>query len=84
MRSQKARKSLYEEAAAGLGVQPEDCLYVADGNGEELPAAKTIGMGAVKITPWNAPGATPDARFTQWTGTAIDNLIEPLPIVLPN
>ena len=82
--AKKPAISLYENATFGLGVQPEECLYVADGNGDELPAAESQGMRAVKITPWNAPGATPDAHFTEWSGTTIDNLNELLPIVIPS
>jgi len=77
----KPAMSLYEEAAAGLSAQPEECLYVADGNGEELPAAKAFGMEAVKITPWNSLGATPDAEFKAWDGTTIDSLTGLLSIV---
>jgi putative hydrolase of the HAD superfamily len=73
----KPNETLYQNAARGLGVQPSECTYVADGNGDELVVADQLGMRAVRITPWNAPGSTPDADFSnQWNGESIDDLSE--------
>jgi putative hydrolase of the HAD superfamily len=44
-------ETLYQNATRGLGVQPSECAYVADGNGDELVAADQLGMRAVRITP---------------------------------
>lgn len=40
--------SLYFRAAAELGVEPEECLYVGDGGCNELQAAKEAGMKPVQ------------------------------------
>ena len=70
----KPNELLYQNAARGLDVQPSECGYVADGNGEELVVAAQLGMRAIRITPWNAPGSTPDADFSnQWNGESIDD-----------
>ena len=38
-----------------MEVQPSQCAYVADGNGEELVVAARLEMRAIRITPRNAP-----------------------------
>jgi len=73
----KPDASLYHTAADGLGVSPAECVYVADGNGDELVIARQLGMEAIKITPWNEPGSTPDAdNSNHWDGKIIDDLSE--------
>ncbi|MBN4064612.1 HAD hydrolase-like protein [Dehalococcoides mccartyi] len=78
----KPNSALYQKAAKGLELNPKQCMYVADGNGEELVVAARLGMRAVRITPWNAPGSTPDADFSnQWNGESIDDLSELLELL---
>jgi putative hydrolase of the HAD superfamily len=78
----KPDESLYRNAANGLGVQPEEAMYVADGNGEELVVACRLGMRAVRITPWNAPGSTPDADYSHsWEHESVDALWEILELL---
>ena len=73
----KPNPTLYRNAAHGLGAKLGDCMYVADGNGEELVIARQLGMRSVKIAPWNEPGSTPDADFSNhWDGEKIDDLSE--------
>lgn len=73
----KPNATLYQNAARGLGVNPSECMYVADGNGEELVVARQLGMRAVKIEPWNEPGSAPDADYSnQWDGESVDALSE--------
>ena len=50
----KPEAVLYLRACERLGVLPEECLYVGDGNGQELSGAKAVGMTAVLIA---VPGA---------------------------
>ncbi|MDG0870575.1 HAD family hydrolase [Candidatus Lucifugimonas marina] len=73
----KPNATLYQNAARGLGVNPSECMYVADGNGEELVVARQLGIRAVKIEPWNEPGSAPDADYSnQWDGESVDALSE--------
>lgn len=48
-------QKLYQNAARCMEVQPSQCAYVADGNGEELVVAARLEMRAIRITPRNAP-----------------------------
>lgn len=73
----KPNVDLYRLAAKGLETSPENCMYVADGNGEELVVANQLGMRAVRITPWNEPGSAPDADYSnRWNGESVDDLSE--------
>lgn len=40
---------IYRVALDALGVPPENCLYVGDGNSDELTGAKDLGMTTVRI-----------------------------------
>jgi putative hydrolase of the HAD superfamily len=78
----KPNRKLYQKAAEGLGITPKDAMYVADGNGEELVVARDLGMRAVRITPWNAPGPSPDADFSHsWEHDSVDVLDEILELL---
>jgi len=75
--TKKPAATLYRKVAQGLGIELSECMYVADGNGEELVVADRLGMRTVRISPWNAPGSTPDADFSnQWNGESVDALSE--------
>jgi putative hydrolase of the HAD superfamily len=45
----KPEPEIYELAAAGLGVEPEECLFVGDGANDELRGAQRVGMTPVLI-----------------------------------
>jgi putative hydrolase of the HAD superfamily len=45
----KPHPAIYEHVLAGLGVAGEACVYVGDGNSEELPGAKRHGMTTVWV-----------------------------------
>ena len=45
----KPDAALYLRACERLGVTPEQCLYVGDGNSRELSGAQAVGMTAVLI-----------------------------------
>lgn len=75
--AKKPDADLYRAAADGLEVRAPECMYVADGNGDELLTAGQLGMEAIRITPWNEPGSNPDADHSNpWDGTTVDNLGE--------
>jgi HAD superfamily hydrolase (TIGR01509 family) len=45
----KPHPAIYRAAFEALGVQPVNCLYVGDGNSDELNGAKALGMTTVRI-----------------------------------
>jgi putative hydrolase of the HAD superfamily len=70
---------LFRTVAAGLGVPPDECLYVGDGGGDELAGAAALGMRAVLLAgpDWRnhrTPGLGPDGA--RWTGARIGSLTE--------
>ena len=48
-RLKKPDPRIYHLACERLGVKPEDCLYIADGENHELAAAAKVGLHAVLI-----------------------------------
>ncbi|MEU8227004.1 HAD-IA family hydrolase [Kribbella sp. NPDC048915] len=46
--SAKPEAAIYLAACSAVGVDPSDCLYVGDGNDNELPAAAALGMHAIR------------------------------------
>ncbi|MEV0789922.1 HAD family hydrolase [Kribbella sp. NPDC050459] len=44
----KPEPAIYKAACAALDADPRDCLYVGDGNDNELPAAAALGMHAIR------------------------------------
>ena len=70
---------IYRLATEQLGVEPQTCLYVADGVGQELSAASQLGMRAVQIL---VPGEDEyDPHREQWHGSVISSLTEILKLV---
>ncbi len=49
LRTRKPDPLMYHTACEGLGVDPASCLYVGDGNSEELPGAKRLGMTTIWV-----------------------------------
>ena len=70
--ARKPEPRLYEEAATRLGVAPEACVYVGDGNDDELAGAARVGMRPILLR-------TKSER--DWDGEAIDSLPEVLKLV---
>ena len=72
----KPHVDLYRSAAMGLGLGPEDCIYVGDGGSRELTGARTAGMHAVRLSvPGEEWGA--ELRFDvedDWSGSSVDCL----------
>ena len=46
----KPDRRIYELAAAILGVEPRQCMYVGNGGSDELAGARRVGMTAVLLT----------------------------------
>jgi len=77
--TRKPDPRLFRKVAAGLHVEPEACLYVGDGGGNELSGAAALGMRAVLLAgpDWQdhrTHGLGPGAA--QWTGDRISSLTE--------
>ena len=71
----KPDPAIYALACDRLGVAPERCLYVGDGNSGELPGAERAGMTALRIhVPYETP---PDAK-DPWPGPEISALAQVL------
>jgi putative hydrolase of the HAD superfamily len=70
--ARKPERRLYETAAQRLGVRPEACVYVGDGNDDELAGAARVGMRPVLLR-------TQSER--DWDGEAIDSLPEVVELV---
>jgi putative hydrolase of the HAD superfamily len=47
--AKKPDSRIYREACFRLQAAPEECVYVADGDGGELHAAEDLGMVAVQV-----------------------------------
>lgn len=72
-RAVKPDPRLYNAVTARLGVEPARCLYVGNGDGEELAGALRAGMRPVLFT---APGEAPGREAATWTGARIAELRE--------
>lgn len=75
---------IFELAAKELGVKPEDCLYIGDGDSGELEGAERAGMHAVLVI---NPGENREKsildkpREKEWHGPSITSLKEVLNIL---
>jgi putative hydrolase of the HAD superfamily len=72
--SAKPEAAIYLAACGGLGVDPAECVDVADGSDNELPGAVSLGMYAVRTT----EHANSDPA---WPGPTISSFAE-LPALL--
>lgn len=72
-RVRKPHPSLYLAVCERLGIGASDCLYVGNGDGDELAGALTAGMRALLFT---APGEYPGREAEEWSGPRITDLRE--------
>jgi putative hydrolase of the HAD superfamily len=71
----KPDRAIYELATTQLGVDPQLCLYIGDGDDQELDGARDFGMRAVLLRPG-------DTRPPEnWEGPEIARLAEVLTLV---
>jgi len=76
----KPASRLFEVAVARLGVDANQCVYVADGRSGELSAAATLGMRSVRLA---VEVVYPDAET--WTGETVERLGDlPALLLRPN
>jgi putative hydrolase of the HAD superfamily len=67
---------LFELVSARLAVNPHDCLYVGDGGGNELTAARAAGMHAVLLAADDWAASSVYDRESEWDGDRISSLGE--------
>lgn len=78
-RIKKPAPEIYHLACQRLGVAPEECLYVADGENYELTAAAQVGMHPVLIKT-SEPHREVRREASEWQGDTISSLPEVLEI----
>ena len=82
VRLKKPDPRIYQLACERLGVTPEDCLYIADGENHELTAAAKAGLHPMLIrhpSRDNRSEVLREAR--EWQGNSIDSLTNVLQLV---
>lgn len=70
----KPAAEAYRVATDGLGVEPDECLYVGDGGSGELTGARALGMRAVRYQPEAEPEEVIDGE--EWDGETVADLGE--------
>lgn len=75
----KPDPAIYRLVADGLGVAPEECLFVGDGANDELRGAQDVGMTPVLIHPREREPYWDEVR--EWGGHRIHELPELLALV---
>lgn len=69
----KPDAAIFLLACERLGVEPTDCVYVGDGDSNELPGAEAVGMRAVRlVVPDHAEAQVFDP--IRWTGACLTDL----------
>jgi len=81
-RLKKPDPRIYHLACERLGVMPEHCVYVADGENHELAAAASVGLHAVLL---RTSSQESESRLHQeareWQGATIAGLAEVLQLI---
>jgi putative hydrolase of the HAD superfamily len=72
---------LFLTASRRLAVAPADCLYVGDGGGHELSAARAVGMCAVRLTEPDLAGHLVYEAERGWTGPTVRTLTDVLALL---
>src|SRR5207249_8571013 len=74
-RLKKPDPRIYQLACERLGVRPEDCLYINDGENRELAAAAKVGLHSVLIRNLSRDNGSELLREArEWQGSAISTL----------
>lgn len=81
-RLMKPHPRIYHLACERLGVTPERCVYVADGENHELTGAANVGLHPVLIrNPSRDNGSELLREAREWQGTAISTLTDMLTLI---
>ena len=82
-RLKKPDPRIYQLACQRLGVMPENCLYVADGENYELASAARVGLHSVLIRNSSRDNRSELLRESrEWRGDVISSLSEICPLVV--
>ena len=77
--TKKPDPAIYQMACDRLGVEPQDCLYIGDGNSQELSGASKMGMEAILISvPDAVHFSYGSSEAKDWKGRTISALKEVL------
>jgi len=80
--TKKPDPKIYQLAYNSLGVKPEGCVYVADGNSMELTGARNAGMSAVLICmPQDREQIMQREDPRSWDGPVIEDIREILSVI---
>lgn len=74
--TRKPDPRLFRKVAADLGTEPDRCVYVGDGGGQELTGASDVGMRAVLLAGPDWYEHADRRRESGWTGLRISSLTE--------
>jgi putative hydrolase of the HAD superfamily len=76
----KPEAQIYHLACEQLGVKPNECLYIGDGDSNELSGASQLGMDAVMI---RDPNEIDPYRLIEvdWDGQKIENFTEIMDLI---
>ncbi len=78
----KPNPKIYILACKRLGVAPQNCLYVGDGNNKELTGASAVGMQSLLIhVPYEETRDAYRMDTDEWTGPSISDLRDILSFV---
>ena len=72
---------IYHLGCERLGVMPETCLYIADGEDHELTAAAKVGLQPVLVRTSQETTSKSHQEAREWQGTTIASLVEVLQLV---
>lgn len=76
----KPDPQIYNLACEQLGIEPNECLYIGDGDSNELSGASQLGMDAVMI---RDPNELDPYRLVEvdWDGRKIENFTEIMDLI---
>ena len=81
----KPDPAIYHAASRQLGVEPQACLYVGDGEHQELAGAAATGMTAVLLRRRDRDGHIHDPNADSWPGPILSRIPEVLSLLaVPN
>lgn len=82
VRLRKPDPRIYRLACERLGVMPESCLYLADGEDHELAGAARVGLHPLLLRiPFQKPDGRSHEEAREWQGMTIGSLPEVLELL---
>ncbi len=72
----KPHPEMYLEATRRLNVQPEECLFIGDGDSDELRGAYALGMSTKMLVDPNLLGSDRRDDVIKWDGAVINSVTE--------